>query len=146
LTTDEIVITTRVLGKRRQLLEDWSISYPPEFGEGGGPVTLRDFITWVVIESVRRFKKRQEHRRFIRVLSEKAIAEGAERGKIEMGGSDLEQEVNEDVAVGTALKAFEDGIYLVIIDGHEHKELDREIYLQPDSHVTFLRLVMLAGA
>lgn len=144
--SDGVVITTRVLGKRKQLLEDWSISYPPKFGDGGGPVTLRDLITWVVIESVRRFKKRQEQRRFIRVLSEKAIADGVERGKIEMGGSDLDQVVDEDAAVGTALQAFEDGIYLVIIDGHEHRELDREIYLQPDSHITFLRLVMLAGA
>jgi hypothetical protein len=144
--SDGIVITTRVVGNRKRLLEDWSISYPPEFGDGGGPVTLRDLITWVVIEGVRRFKKRQEHRRFLRVLSEKVIAEGVERGKIEMGGSDLEQAVDEDAAVGSALQAFEDGIYLVIIDGQEHKELDREIYLQPDSHITFLRLVMLAGA
>ena len=144
--SDGVVISTRALGRRKQLLEDWSITYPPEFGEGGGPITLRDLITRIVIESVQRFKKRQERRRFIQVLSEKAIAMGVERGKIDMGGSDLDQEVNEDAAVGAALQSFEDGIYLVIIDGREHKELDREIYLQPDSHITFLRLVMLAGA
>jgi hypothetical protein len=143
--SDEIVITARAVGQRKRLLDDWSIPYPPEFGEGGGPLTLRDLITRVVIESVRAFRKRQAGRRFIRVLSTEAIEAGAERGKIEMGGSDLDQKVDENVAVTAALQAFEDGLYLVIVDGEQQSELDREVFLRPDSHVTFLRLVMLAG-
>ena len=67
------------------------------------------------------------------------------RGKVDMGQRDLVQKVDEQVAVATALQAFEDGLYLVIIDGHEQRELDCEVYLTPESHITFLRLVMIAG-
>ena len=49
------------------------------------------------------------------------------------------------IASAVALEAFEDGIYLVIVDGEEQRELDRQIFLQPDSKVAFVRLVMLAG-
>lgn len=49
-------------------------------------------------------------------------------------------------AIGTALRAFEDGLYLVILDGKEQRDLDEQVFPGPDSHVTFLRLVMLAGA
>ena len=62
-----------------------------------------------------------------------------------MGGRNLKQKVDEEDAVGAALQAFEDGLYLVVLDGEEQRELDREVYLQPDSRVTFVRLAMLAG-
>jgi hypothetical protein len=79
------------------------------------------------------------------VLSAKQINEAAIRGKVDMGEKDLIQEVDEQAAVATAIQAFEDSLYLVIIDGQEQRELDREVYLRPDSRITFLRLVMLAG-
>jgi hypothetical protein len=53
--------------------------------------------------------------------------------------------MSEEASIATALQAFEDELYLVLIDGEEQRELDRQIYLQPDSRVTFLRLAMLAG-
>jgi hypothetical protein len=43
------------------------------------------------------------------------------------------------------LQAFEDGLFLVILDGEEQRELDSQIFLQADSHVVFVRMVMLAG-
>ena len=62
------------------------------------------------------------------------------------GGRELHQPVDADSAVTTALQAFEDGIYLVILDEKEQRDLDREVHLRPDSHLVFVRLVMLAGA
>jgi hypothetical protein len=47
--------------------------------------------------------------------------------------------------VAAALQAFEDGLYVIIVDGEEQAELDRDVSLQPDSRVTFVRLAMLAG-
>jgi hypothetical protein len=58
----------------------------------------------------------------------------------------LHQSVDPGQAVAAALLAFEDGLYLVILDGEEQRELDRQIFLQADSHMVFVRLVMLAGA
>jgi hypothetical protein len=65
---------------------------------------------------------------------------------VDSGGRELHQDVNPGDAVATALQAFEDGIYLVILDGEEQRDLDREVHLQPDSRLVFVRLVMLAGA
>ena len=41
--------------------------------------------------------------------------------------------------------SFEDGLFLVIVDGQEQRSLDAQVYVQPDSRVAFVRLVMLAG-
>jgi hypothetical protein len=140
-----IIISTRSVGGHKQLLKDWAIDYPPSLNDGGDHLTLRDLITLVVYESVAEFKKRQNNSKFVKVLSAKQINEAAIRGKIDMGEKDLIQEVDEEAAVATAIQAFEDSLYLVIIDGQEQRELDREVYLRPDSRITFLRLVMLAG-
>ena len=52
---------------------------------------------------------------------------------------------SEEQALATALEAFEDGLYLVIVDGQELRQLDQQVFLQPESRVTFVRLIMLAG-
>lgn len=142
-----ITVTTRVLGRRKKLLNDWSVDLPPEFGGGSaGPITLRELITRIVLDTVEQFRRRQEQNRFINALTVKQIADQAVAGKVISGGSDLNQKVDKDEAVANALVSFEDGLYLVIIDDVEQRDLDATIYLQPDSRVTFLRLVMLAGA
>jgi hypothetical protein len=140
-----LIITGKAIGSRRPLFADWSIPFPPEWsGEGG--LTLRDLISRVVRTEVQKFKQRQEDRLVFRALTAKQIAEGAEKGKIEMGGSEVPlQPVDEEEAIATACQAFEDGIFLVVIDGEDYREIDRQIYLQPDSTIAFVRLTMLAG-
>ena len=140
-----VTISGKAVGRKKPLFADYSIAFPPDLKGDGDNITLRDLIARVVRTEVAAFKHRQAERRLIHALTAKQIDEGADKGKIAMGGSDLKQEVDEDAAVGTALQAFEDGLYLVIVDGEEHKELDREVYLQPDSRVAFLRLTLLAG-
>ena len=142
-----LIITGNAIGKRRPLFEDFSVPAPPDItNDEGGGLTLRELTAHVVRHEVAAFRKRQEARKFLRVLSERQIEAGAQRGKIESGGSNLSQPVDEDQAVATAHQAFEDGLYLVLIDGEEQRELDRQIYLKPDSRITFIRLVFLAGA
>lgn len=140
-----IHISMRALGRRKQLLDDWSVPAEPFDTDDGEPLTLRMVITRVVRHTVEEFQRRQEANRFVSVLSAASIAEQSERGKVNSGGSELDQEVDVDEAVASALIAFEDGLYLVVIDGHEHRELDAQVFLKPDSRLTFIRLVMLAG-
>lgn len=47
--------------------------------------------------------------------------------------------------VETALRAFERGQVLVVVDGRQVDELDREITLSPQSSISFLKLVPLVG-
>jgi hypothetical protein len=140
-----IAIQGKALGRSKPLFADWSIPFPPDLDAGGDRLTLRDLIARIVRSEVQAFQQRQQERRLIKVLSAADIERGTAKGKIDMGGRDLVQDVNEEAAVATALQAFEDGLYLVVLDGEQQTELDREVYLQPDSAVTFVRLTLLAG-
>lgn len=140
-----ITIEAKVLGQKKPVFSDWSIPIPPVAASSSGRLTLRDLITWTVGEEVVAFRERQEQRRLENVLSRAEIDQGIERGKIDMGGRDLQQEVNTDSAIATALQAFEDGVYFVFVDEQQVMGLDEVIYLKPDSHVMFLRLVALVG-
>jgi hypothetical protein len=139
-----LTISGKALGRKKPLFADWSIPFPPDLGDGGS-VTLRDLISRVVRTEVEAFKQRQQERRLFRALTERQIQEGAAKGKVEMGGSDLAQKVDADEATATALQAFEDGLYLVVVDEQEQRSLDAQVFLRADSKVAFVRLVMLAG-
>ena len=109
-------------------------------------MTLRQLIESVVRAEVTAFKERQLDRQFVHVLTSKQIEAGAVKGKIQSGGSDVPlQEVDAESAVGTALQAFEDGLYLVVIDGIEQTELDQQVFVQDESQIVFIRLTLLAG-
>jgi len=140
-----LTISGKAIGVKAPLFGDWSVPLPPDW-EGRGGRTLRDLIGHVVRAEVQSFRQRQEERRTFRALTARAIEQGAERGRIAMGGSEVPvQPVDEDAAVAIACQAFEDGLYLVVIDDEHHRELDREIHVRPDSRVTFVRLTLLAG-
>jgi hypothetical protein len=140
-----LTISARAMGKRKALVPDWQIPWPPEEG-GGEALTLRELITCIVRNEVRAFEKRQEERKLVRILTERAIESGLEKGRVDSGGRDLHQKVDPDKAVGTALQAFEDGLYLVFLEEEEQRDLDKQVFLRPDSKLTFVRLTMLAGA
>jgi hypothetical protein len=142
-----LTVEARAIGRRQPLLSDWSVPLPPDVGPDGGPTTLRKLIGRVVRTEVDAFHKRQQERRLFRALTAKEIAEGAAKGKITAASHEeaTPQQVNSDEAVAVAVQAFEDGLYLVIVDDQERKELDQELFLKPDSRVTFVRLTMLAG-
>jgi hypothetical protein len=139
-----LTITGQTLGRKKPLFADWSTPLPPAVGEGGC-FTLRALITYVVRADVAAFQQRQHERRLLRALTATDIEKGVVRGKVISGGSELDQQVDLEQAVDTALQAFEDGLFLVIVDGEEKRDLDGQVTLQPDSRIAFVRLAMLAG-
>ncbi|HEX6938570.1 MAG TPA: hypothetical protein VF158_04100 [Longimicrobiales bacterium] len=142
-----LLVETRVLGKKARPLDRWSVPVPPA-GEGAadGGLTLRDLIIRVVRSEVESFERRQQARRFIRLLSDQEIREGALRGKVDAGGRAPAGPVDVDAAIGAALAGFEDGLYLVILDGKEQRDLDAQVFVTDGSRLVFLRLAFLAGA
>lgn len=138
-------VSGRTLGSKKTLFADWSVPFPPNLEADGGRTTLHDLISCIVRAEVEGFRKRQEDRKMTHALTARQIGDGAAKGKITSGGIDLNQTVDEEFAVESALQAFEDGLFLVIVDDTQERDLDREVYLRPDSKVTFLRLTMLAG-
>jgi cytidylate kinase len=143
--TATITIEGKIVGQKKPLLADWLFALPTEWESPTERIHLRDLITRVVLEEVAAFKERQAEQRLLRVLTSREIVEAAAKGKVTMGGRDLDQEVAPQAAVATALQAFEDHIYYVFVDGQQQQGLDAEVQLKPNSRVTFLRLVPLAG-
>ena len=142
--SDTILIATRQAGRRRALLPGRRIPPPPKSRSGDKPLLLRDLITHVVAQEVGAFQERQESRRFFQVLTERQVADGATRGKVDAGGREP-QAVTAPQAVATALQAFEDGLYFVFVDGKQATDLQETVMVNPDSEIQFLRLVALAG-
>ena len=138
-----LTISGKALGKKKPLFADFSIPSPADMGETG--IRLRDLLSRIVRHEVEAFEERQEDRKFVKALTARQIDDQATRGKIDMGGHDSHQKVDVEEAIRVALEAFEDGLFLVIIDGQDYKTLDAEVFLQPDSKVGFVRLTMLAG-
>jgi hypothetical protein len=140
-----LTIGGKTIGARRPLFADFSIPFPPEWGDSGR-LTLRDLIGRVVRAEVSAFRQRQEDRQVFRALTARQVEEGAEKGKIEMGGSEVPlQPVDEEDAVAIACQAFEDGLFLVVVDGEDCREIDQEVFVRANSRVTFVRMTLLAG-
>jgi hypothetical protein len=138
------VVSGKVLGRRRPLFADWAWPLPASLGQGS--VSLKSVLEAIVRDQVRAFQKRQADNQILRALTAKQIDEAAERGRITMGQSEVgRQAVDEDAAVATARQAFEDGLFLVVVNGVELKRLDEVIALTDDSRITFIRLTLLAG-
>jgi hypothetical protein len=139
-----LTIEARATGRRRDVIPQWQLPVD-DLVPGGSPLTLREFIERVVRAEVAAFAERQAERRLVHFLSEQQIDEQAARGRVDFGGRDLDQQADVEESVGVALESFEDGVYLVLIDGYQHESLDEQVNVGTDSHVTFLRLVPLAG-
>jgi hypothetical protein len=142
-----LTVETRTLGRRKALLDRWSVPIPPDpVDQGSEGLTLRQLIERLVRAEVAGFERRQQARQFVRVLSEREIAIRAGGGRVDPGGRPTGAPVDADVAVSAAMLGFEDGVYLVLFDGREQKDLDARIHLTDDSRIVFLRLTFLAGA
>ncbi|ACK67559.1 conserved hypothetical protein [Rippkaea orientalis PCC 8801] len=140
-----ITISGKILGRNKSLFPDWNLSLDSTALSPDKKLTLSDLLTYIVKSEVSAFRTRQEQRRLISVLSQEAINEGALRGKIDMGGKDYQQVVDETEAIETALQGFEDGFYYVFIDDQQIESLEQLISLKEDSQLLFLRLVPLVG-
>lgn len=141
------VVLTKALGRRDPLLPKWNLDVPPEWGASGGdPLTLRKLITRIVGVEVERYNQEQKKQRYITVLSDEEIRAAANRGAVRSGAREVElPPVEAEAAIGAALVGFEDGMYLVLIDEQEQRELDQQIYLNDESTITFIRLTFLSG-
>jgi hypothetical protein len=140
-----ITVEARALGRKKPLFPSWSIPLSTILQDSPTSLALRDLITRVVLEEVHAFQKRQAERRLVHLLTAAQIELGVERGKVDMGGRDLDQYVDPLAAVDTALQAFDDGLYFVFVDGDQVQALEDSVRLGPGGRVSFVRLVALAG-
>ena len=139
-----LTVSAQAIGRRKPICDDFSVP-PPAAVATGTPITLRELLSHVVRGEVAAFKTRQAENRLVKVLTAKQIDEGLASGKVTAGGSDLDQAVDVEQAVAAALEAFTDGLFLVLVDGNEVKELDAVVPVTESTKLMFVRLTMLAG-
>ena len=135
-----LLVQGKALGRKKPLFDEFSVSPPAT-----GVLTLRSLLGHVVRQEVAAFKNRQAERRLLYALTARQIDEGLTKGKVDSGGSALDQKVDMDSAIATAIEAFQDGLYLVVLDETELKDLDSPVTLSEASRLTFIRLSLLAG-
>lgn len=131
------------MGKSRPTFTDWELTLPETIETA--KLSLRSLLTHIVFAEVNAFETRQSERRLLRILSPEQIQLGVEQGKVDLGGSELDQKVEAQAAVEVALQAFEDGLYFVFIDDNQIEDLNATVALEPASQLLFLRLVPLVG-
>lgn len=138
-------ISGRAVGSRWPLFANWSVTLPPgERGDGG--LTLRDLIAVIVRADLDAYPKRREARRLDRILTPRKIKRGQAEGRIAPDARGTPAPPLVQDAINTAWCAFEDGVYLVAIVGHEFRSLDAQVYVTSQTRVTLIRLAFLAGA
>lgn len=135
-----LYIQGKTLGQKRPLFDEFSVT-PPVTGN----LNLRSLLGHIVRHEVETFQNRQAERRLLRALTAKQIDDGLAQGKVQAGGSTLDQKVDVDAAIAAAIEAFQDGLYLIVLDETELKDLDAPLGLTETSRLTFIRLSLLAG-
>ena len=128
---------------RRERAPSFGVPLPDGATDGG--LTLRELIALAVREELAAFSERRVERTFAQVLTDERLAAGRAAGRIDSGERRSPPPPSPDVAVGTAIEAFEDGLFLVLVDGRQETDLDAQVFVAADSTVTFVRLVALAG-
>ena len=139
MASPTLTISGKVLGKSQNLFTTWQLDLPEPSS------TLAELLTQIVTAEVNGFQLRQADRRMTKVLGLVDIEAGVAVGKVSSGGSELDQVVDLQRSVETALQAFEDGFYLVFIDDEQQEDLQATVALTSSSELLFLRLTPLVG-
>ncbi|MGL6075527.1 MAG: hypothetical protein ACRC8S_15340 [Fimbriiglobus sp.] len=138
-----LTVSAKALGRKKPLFADFSVA--PPAATLSEPLTLRALLRHIVTEEVEAFRERQAERRLLHVLSAQDLQAGLEAGKVFSGGSELDQKVDTEEAIQAAIVAFQDGLYMVVLDETELKSIDQVVTLNEASRLTFIRLSLLAG-
>jgi hypothetical protein len=138
------MITVEFQSASRSRLDVAPFSFDPVGDEGNSDdFRVRHLITKLVHETVRDFHLRETDRGS-RAMTPDELAKGLAVGRF---GSPREesQTIDVEIAVGQALQAFEDGLYLLFVDEAEKRSLEDRLTLMPDTKVVIIRLTALAG-
>ena len=134
-----INIKLKSAGKRRPVLNDTPYELPENIS------TLRQLITEIVTQEVKKFNERGVDNMLIPFLTETEIADQAEVGKVGFGRLYNENKAVPEKSVETAIMGFTDGLFKVVVNETDVSELDAPLIIRENDTLTFIRLTFLAG-
>ena len=141
VNTHTLTLEAKQMGRRAALVPSWTLELPLE-----SPVTLQKLLETIVQSEVHAYNTRQRDAKFVRALTEQDMADGAERGKIDPGGREVDAPLADTLdAQREAIQAFKDGLYYVFLNDTQLERLEAAVDTSAPMRLLFLRLVALAG-
>ena len=136
--------TVTLKNAQGRVLEEWPINFGGDHEPSdSNPFRVRHLIEKLARESVRDFELRQKEAKFAFLTTER-LQTSVEKGKIGRAYEEI-QEVDVEDAVGNALQAFEDKLFLLFVDRSEKRDLDDIVVLKPETKIVLIKLTALAG-
>lgn len=134
-----VKVILKQLGKKRNRFQavPFALEHPPD--------TVEALIRECVHTCVKKYRERALNAKD-RVLTAEEMEAQKEIGKIAFGIHYNEREINEQQAVGTALQAYEDGLFRIFLNEDELGGMEQVLNLQEDDVLTLVRLTMLSGS
>lgn len=129
----------------KQLGSRWDKVADQPFHIERTPETLRELIRECVHSCVQIYNNLLDSNGNPNPLSDKAVDDMADVGKIAFGINYNGKSAEPNTAFQNAITCYEDGFFRVFLDGEELTELDAPITITENSTLTFVRLTMLAG-
>ena len=114
-----------------------------ELSEGIG--TVRGLIAAFVHAEVERFNDKDTELPLLALMSAEEIDDNAKAGKVAFGRLWSDNKADEAKTVEAAFADFGDGLFRVLMDDEELKELDHPVKITEGTVFTFIRLTFLAG-
>ena len=115
-------------------------------------LTVRELITQTVEEQVRdllihRKLDNEKARQILQrqYLTEEEIQKQATSGVVKQPSKKPHAYIDSAVQVNKAILAFDNGTFMIVVDGRQLEDLDEMIALSPSSKVTFVRMTALVG-
>lgn len=134
-----VYFRVKAVGKRKPVLELVESSLPDD------TACLEDAIRAIVTDQVRQFNDRSLDQAIFSYLSPEQLEDQAQAGKVGFQAAYDDRKADEAKSIQTALQAFEDGIYKVLMDEHVVESLREPLVIRPEAIFTFIRLTMLSG-
>lgn len=134
-----LLVSVKQLGKRKDTVQAVPLVLDLALED------TAELIAATVKVCVRDYNERKESSDILKYLTNGAIKEQADSGKVGFGVNYGDNKAEEAEAVQNALDAFRDGLFRVFLNGEELADLQMKIQLKDDDQLIFVRLTMLAG-
>jgi len=133
----QVSLSIKMLGKRRLIIEKKLLPLTVDFQE---QPTLVNFLRLVVKQKVYSFNDKVMTTNLRPYLEGSTVKEMANHRKVSLGEIQQKKQVDVEQDLAIALQAFEEDLFLVLIDGAKLDKLDQIIRFKDNSEVVFLRM------
>ncbi|MCE1245642.1 MAG: hypothetical protein LWY06_03240 [Firmicutes bacterium] len=142
-----ITISLKSIARKEAIIKEKPVEIDVRIDQQGF-TSARDLISSVVRYEVAAFRERNEESKILRTLTAQQIEEGRDAGKIIITAQEDTPDqppVNENRAVKTALQAFEDGLFYMLVNNKNIRDPEELIPANQDLHIIFIKLTALEG-